>query len=144
MRGHVISYIEMCQKEGTSLQRGMNFRLKGHHSVILMSVRPISPCRDEVQEDGAVLIYEGHDEPNRKWISDPKVLDQAERQPGGTLTENGKFHRAAQQFKSGHNDQTLFMSTKKSRRAFGPITDFFTWWIHGLKTMVSEMFTSSN
>lgn len=48
MRGHVISYIEMCQKEGTSLQRGMNFRLKGRHSVILMSVRPNSPYRDEV------------------------------------------------------------------------------------------------
>jgi 5-methylcytosine-specific restriction endonuclease McrA len=42
----------MCQKEGTSLQRGMNFRLKGCHSVILMSVRPNSPYRDEVQEDG--------------------------------------------------------------------------------------------
>ena len=60
----------MCQKEGTSLQRGMNFRLKGHHSVILMSVRPNSPYRDEVQDDGVVLIYEGHDEPERSWHLD--------------------------------------------------------------------------
>jgi hypothetical protein len=55
MRGRVISYIEMCQKEGTSLQRGMNFRLKGGHSVILMSVRPNAPYRDEVQDDGTTL-----------------------------------------------------------------------------------------
>ena len=96
MRGNVISYIEMCQKEGTSLQRGMNFRLKGHHSVILMSVRLNAPYRDEVQDDGAVLIYEGHDEPRRTGISNPKALNQPERQSGGTLTENGKFHQAAQ------------------------------------------------
>lgn len=101
MRGKVISYIEMCQKEGTSLQRGMNFRLRGHHSVILMSVQPNSPYRDEVQEDGAVLIYEGHDEPKRKGITDPKKLNQPEKLPGGTLTENGKFHEAAQKFKVG-------------------------------------------
>ena len=79
----------------------MNFRLNGHHSVILMSVRPNSPYRDEVREDGAVLIYEGHDEPKRNGISDPKSLDQPGRQPGGTLTENGKFHQAAQFFKAG-------------------------------------------
>jgi hypothetical protein len=72
MRGNVISYIEMCRREQTSLQRGMNVRLQGHHSVILMSVRPNSPYRDEVQDDGAVLIYEGHDEPKRNGIRDPK------------------------------------------------------------------------
>lgn len=101
MRGNVISYLEMCQREGTSLQRGMNFRLKGRHSVILMSVRPNSPYRDAVQDDGAVLIYEGHDEPKRAGVRDPKVLDQPERQPGGSLTENGKFHQAAQRYKAG-------------------------------------------
>lgn len=58
MRGNIIAYIDMCRKEGTSLQKGMNFRLKGKHSVILMSVRPNAPYRDEVQEDGAILIYE--------------------------------------------------------------------------------------
>lgn len=70
----------------------MNFRLKGRHSVILMSVRPNSPYRDEVQEEGAVLIYEGHDEPRRNGLTDPKRFDQLEHQPGGSLTENGKFH----------------------------------------------------
>jgi hypothetical protein len=40
MSDNVISYIEMCQREGASLQQGMNFGLGGNHSVILMSVRP--------------------------------------------------------------------------------------------------------
>jgi hypothetical protein len=41
--GDVISYIEMCQTEGTSLQRGMNFHLAGRISVILMSIRRGAP-----------------------------------------------------------------------------------------------------
>jgi hypothetical protein len=113
MRGTVISYLEMCHKEGTSLQRGMNFRLKGRHSVILMSVRPNSPYRDEVQEDGAVLIYEGHDEPKRSGIRDPKMLDQPERQPGGSFTENGKFHQAAQRYKAGEKGPDIVQVYEK-------------------------------
>lgn len=101
MRGNIISYIEMCQKEGTSLQKGMNFRLKGKHSIILMSIRPNAPYKDEVREDGAVLIYEGHDEPKIKGVADPKLLSQPECRGNGALTENGKFHKAAQDFKAG-------------------------------------------
>ena len=88
MRGNIISYIEMCQKEGTSLQKGMNFRLKGKHSVILMSVRKNSPYQDEIAEDGTVLIYEGHDVAKTKGVSDPKKIDQPEVRETGTLTEN--------------------------------------------------------
>ena len=101
MRGNIISYIEMCQKEGTSLQKGMNFRLKRKHSVILMSVRENSPYQDEITEDGTVLIYEGHDVAKTKGISDPKKYDQPYERRTGTLTENGKFHKAAQGFKDG-------------------------------------------
>ena len=78
MRGNIISYMEMCQKEDASLQKGMNFRLKGRHSVVLMSVRVNSPYQDEITEDGTVLIYEGHDVPNTKDIVSPKLLDQPE------------------------------------------------------------------
>lgn len=79
----------------------MNFRLKGHHSVILMSVRPNAPYRDELQEDGTVLIYEGHDAPQRAGVADPKTIDQPDRHPGGSLTENGRFDQAARLFKLG-------------------------------------------
>jgi hypothetical protein len=125
MRGNVISYIEMCQKEGASLQRGMNFRLKGHHSVILMSVRPNSPYRDEVQDEGAVLIYEGHDVPRRIGIRDPKVLDQPETQPGGKLTENGKFNQAAQQFKMGQKGPDIVRVYEKIKAGIWTDNGYF-------------------
>lgn len=70
--GDVISYIEMCQEEGANLQRGMNFRLRGGWSIILMSLRAGAPYADRVEEDGKVLIYEGHDEPNR-YFSESSV-----------------------------------------------------------------------
>jgi hypothetical protein len=97
----IISHIEMCQREKTSLQRGMNFGLGGNHSVILMSVRAGAPYRDRLEDGGTTLIYEGHDQPRSVTCPNPKLLDQLERIPSGKLTENGKFHAAAQSTKAG-------------------------------------------
>lgn len=91
----------MCLREGTSLQRGMNFGLGGNHSVILMSLRRNAPYRDKLEDNGTTLIYEGHDEPKSTTELNPKLLDQPERYPSGALTQNGKFHQAAQQAKAG-------------------------------------------
>ena len=44
------SYIEMCSIEGTSLQRGMNYKLGPDYSVILMSVQPGAPYEDRIEE----------------------------------------------------------------------------------------------
>lgn len=96
MADEILSYLEMCQREGVSLQRGMNFRIGGDHSVLLMSVRPGAPYRDEILDDGTVLVYEGHDEPRRQNAPDPKTLDQPHLTAQGNLTENGKFFDAAQ------------------------------------------------
>jgi hypothetical protein len=104
----------------------MNFRLRGGHSVILMSVRANAPYQDQVLDDGSTLIYEGHDEPKRAGITNPKGIDQPERTPNGSLTENGKFNQAAQGFKNGQKVQTSFRYTKKSKRGFGSTTDFST------------------
>ncbi|MCC6153630.1 MAG: HNH endonuclease [Candidatus Hydrogenedentes bacterium] len=101
MANEVIPYIEMCRREGVSLQRGMNFRLRDNHSVILMSVRRGAPYRDRVEDDGTTIIYEGHDVPRGVNCPDPKKLDQPETTASGNVTENGKFHRAAQQFARG-------------------------------------------
>ena len=60
MPNEIIPYIEMCRREGVSLQRGMNFELGYNHSVILMSVRPNAPYADRFEDDGTTLIYEGH------------------------------------------------------------------------------------
>jgi hypothetical protein len=89
----------MCEREGVSLQRGMNFRIGGNHSVILMSLRPNAPYRDKLEDDGTTLIYEGHDHPNTVDCPNPKMADQPERTASGRLTENGKFHGVAQETK---------------------------------------------
>ena len=47
--GDVISYLDMCREEGVNLQRGMNFKLGGKHSVILMSLRTGAPYADGVE-----------------------------------------------------------------------------------------------
>lgn len=125
MRGNVISYIEMCHKEGASLQRGMNFRLKGRHSVVLMSVRPNAPYRDQVMDDGAVLIYEGHDEAKRKAGPDPKSMDQPERTSGGSLTENGKFHKAAQRFRAEAKSPDIVQVYEKIKPGIWTDNGFF-------------------
>lgn len=125
MRGNIIAYIQMCQKEGTSLQKGMNFRLKGKHSVILMSVRPNAPYRDVVLEDGAVLVYEGHDEPKKNGGVDPKILDQPERRHNNSLTENGKFHKAAQDFKLGEKGPDIVRVYEKIKAGIWSDNGYF-------------------
>jgi hypothetical protein len=101
---NVISYIEMCRREGTSLQQGMNFGIGGNHSVILMSIRRNAPYRDRLEDGGTTLIYEGHDLPKSLQSPNPKVVDQPERFPSSGLTQNGKFYDAAQQYKDGKRD----------------------------------------
>jgi HNH endonuclease len=101
MENEIIPYIEMCQREGVSLQRGMNYELAKSHSVILMSVRPGAPYADRFEDDGSTIVYEGHDAPRSSRSMNPKGIDQPEQSPSGTLTENGKFHCAAQEYKAG-------------------------------------------
>ena len=101
MNNEIISYLEMCQQEGINLQKGMNFNVGGNHSIILMSVRPNAPYRDKIEDDGATLIYEGHDIGRTKDKPNPKIFDQPGKYPSGALTENGKFHKVAQDFKKG-------------------------------------------
>lgn len=79
----------------------MNFRLRGEHSVVLMSVRPDAPYADRVEEGGRVLIYEGHNEQRSATCHDPQAVDQPSRTHTGRLTENGKFHEAAKAFSEG-------------------------------------------
>lgn len=100
MENQIIPYIEMCQREGTSLQKGMNFNLGGNHSVILMSLRPNAPYQDRIEDDGSTLIYEGHDVFKTANNPTPKLIDQPEFNHKGTPTENDKFHNAAQGFKT--------------------------------------------
>jgi hypothetical protein len=94
----VISYIEMCNREGLSLQRGMNFNATKSHSIVLSSHRPGAPYDDVLEENGTVLIYEGHDEPRTRETPYPKTLNQPLVTRSGKRTQNGHFHEAAQAF----------------------------------------------
>ncbi len=117
--GEIISYMEMCQEEGASLQRGMNFRLRGDIGVVLMSLRPGAPYADRVEDDGKTLIYEGHDAPRTPECPDPKKVDQPERSRTGTATQNGLFWEAALAHKIQQRTAAHSGSTRKSRWGFG-------------------------
>ncbi|MFI5180163.1 MAG: HNH endonuclease [Thermoanaerobaculia bacterium] len=84
-----------------SLQRGMNFRSRGRPNIILMSTRRGAPYRDRLEDEGRVLIYEGHDVPRNLARKSPKTIDQPMVSPTGKMTQNGKFFEGARRAKAG-------------------------------------------
>lgn len=100
MPNEIISYQDMCSREALSLQQGMNYRPHQPYSIILMSMRRNAPYRDQFLTDGRSLVYEGHDVPRSESAHDPKSVDQVARMPSGTLTQNGQFLLAVDDFKS--------------------------------------------
>ncbi len=125
MENEIIPYIEMCRREGVSLQRGMNFGLGRNHSVILMSVRPGSPYADRFEDDGSTIVYEGHDIPRSPQIQNPKVIDQPEFSPSGNRTENGKFHLVAQEHKTGRRPPERIRVYEKLKQGIGSYNGVF-------------------
>jgi hypothetical protein len=89
----------MCREEGVNLQR----RIRDQKSVVLMSVRKGAPYADRVEENGRVLVYEGHDVPMDRPGLDPKAVDQPLVTPAGSPTQNGLFMRAADDFKAARS-----------------------------------------
>ena len=142
--GDVISYLEMCQLEGTSLQRGMNFHLDGRISVILMSLRRGAPYADRVEDNGRVLIYEGHDISRMKGGPDPKDVDQPESFPSGRPTQNGLFFNAAMRTSRGESPPELVRVYEKIHVAFGCLTAFSDCWRLGQNRLLAVRNLSSN
>ena len=134
--GEVISYLSMCSQEGVNLQRGMNFRLRGKTSVILMSLRPGAPYADRIEDNGRVLIYEGHDTPRRKGGPNPKSVDQPMFNPSGSLTQNGLFYQAAVDYKNNNSDAELVRVYEKIRNGI--------WVYNGLFKLVDAWQEESN
>jgi hypothetical protein len=93
VKDEILSYIDMCQRERISLQKGMNCDESGAPTIVLMSRRQNAPYQDALSEDGTELTYEGHDIPRTVGV-DPKRVDQPRATSRGTLTENGKFAQA--------------------------------------------------
>jgi len=123
--GDVISYLQMCAEENTSFRRGMNFGRKGKPSVILMSTRRGAPYKDRVEENGRVLIYEGHDNPVPNDGRNPKEVDQESKTPDGGLTQNGLFYEAAQKYKDGHSPAEIVKVYEKIRTGIWVYNGFF-------------------
>lgn len=133
--GDIISHAEMNVIEGYSLQRGMNFRVKGGISVFLMSTRKGSPYDDEVKEEGKLLIYEGHDA-QKGWTKNPKSENQPLKSPTRRLTENGKFYEAAASYKSGKRPAELIRVYEKIKKGL--------WVYNGVFELIDAKFLTSN
>jgi hypothetical protein len=103
----------------------MHFQLSKKVSVILMSRRRDAPYRDSVEDDGRVLIYEGHDLPRTKDCPDPKMFDQPRKNPGGSLTQNGLFEKAALEAQSRRKPPELIAVYEKIHRGIWAFNGFF-------------------
>lgn len=97
----IISYAELVHAEKANLQKGMNFGIGKTYSVFLMSVRKGAPYADQIDQETGNLVYEGHDQHKTKDCPNPKSVNQPLTTPRGSWTENGKFFRAAMDFKGG-------------------------------------------
>jgi hypothetical protein len=64
-----------------------------------MSRRSNAPYLDRISNDGVTIEYEGHDEARLSYEMNPKVIDQPYQTKNGTLTQNGKFINAVQDYK---------------------------------------------
>ena len=140
--GEVISYREMCDAERASLQRGMNYKHHGQESVLLMSVRSGAPYHDHVEDDGRVLVYEGHDV-KRTQARDPKTANQPMREPSGKLTQNGQFWEAARRFQSGKSDAEIVRVYEKIKTGIWVFNGVFRLVDAGRKTPEGEKYLSS-
>jgi hypothetical protein len=103
----------------------MNFHLSPDRSVILMSRRSNAPYQDRIEEEGRVLIYEGHDESCSSRISNPKLLDQPRLSSTGKLTQNGLFFEAAIRAKAGKAPSEIVAVYEKIHTGIWAFNGFF-------------------
>ena len=122
--GDIISHSEMFIVEKVSLQKGMNFRIKGSHSVFLMSIRKGAPYNDRIEDNGRIMIYEGHDA-QKGWVKYPKSADQPMYTPKGSLTANGKFFNAAQKFIAEKHSPELIRVYEKIKKGIWSYNGIF-------------------
>jgi hypothetical protein len=104
MEYEILSWGEMCAREGRALQRGMHFRggrWDPGYSLLLASLRPGGPYADHSDEERGALYYQGHDRWRALDCPDPLLVDQPEFTVQGLRTQNGKFYCAALEYKHG-------------------------------------------
>ncbi|MGB2636687.1 MAG: HNH endonuclease [Candidatus Acidiferrum sp.] len=90
-----------------------------------MSRRSNAPYKDRIEENGRVLIYEGHDVSRTVQNPNPKSLDQPRSTPGQKLTQNGLFERAAVRAKSGESSPEIIAVYEKIHAGIWAFNGFF-------------------
>ena len=125
-RDDILSHRQLCEiAHGAHVTKGMNYRIKGQLSVLLMSVRENAPYADQIGDSGMTLVYEGHDVPRSAAVPYPKLVDQELFLPSGKLTENGKFYRAVQEFQAGSREAESVVVFEKIKKGLWSYTGTF-------------------
>ncbi len=83
-------------------------------SIVLVSTEKNALYNDSMLEDGTIE-YEGHDAPKSREY-DKKKVDQPLANRSGTLTENGKFLQAAENYKEGKRQAVKIKVYRKIRK----------------------------
>jgi hypothetical protein len=90
-----------------------------------MSLRPNAPYVDRIEDDGQILIYEGHDIPKSSDNPIPKIVDQPMLYPGGSLTQNGLFYDATLRYKNRRDEPELVRVYEKLHRGIWVFNGIF-------------------
>ena len=102
----IMSTNELMMREGVNLQKGMNFRRDGE----ALSFFLVLPSHDDDYTDvwdpaTQAYTYEGHDSTTVE--SGGRSHDQLLMYADGKMTDNGKFYRAAQEYKDQIRENPL-------------------------------------
>ena len=113
MKDEILSYWDMCSREGMALQRGMYFREPPAYGIVLMSRRPNAPYADSLSPDETVLLYEGHDVRRTSDTPNPKTVDQPWFDDRNRTTQNGRFAGWVKDSKQGRATPAIFRVYEK-------------------------------
>ena len=97
-RSMIISSAEMITREGVQFTKSMNYRENGPLPSVFLVIRRDGEFKDVWDAENFVFIYEGHDSTT---VESGKSENQLLMYEGGKLSDNGKFYKAAQNFKDG-------------------------------------------
>jgi hypothetical protein len=100
----IISSAEVITREGVELHKSMNFR----DDEFMLSVFLVLPREkgyaDVWDDENQQFVFEGHDSTT---VENGKSVDQLAMYESGKLTDNGKFLKAANEFKDGVRKEPL-------------------------------------
>lgn len=94
-RSMILSSAELIAREGVEFVKSMNYR-GGPLLSVLLVIRRDGVFKDVWDAARRVFLYQGHDSTT---VENGKSFDQLLMYGGGALSDNGKFYKAAREFK---------------------------------------------